>query len=45
MPMTMTKSALFGLCLFVYVISAIMATHKGRVDGKAVSAAVKARLS
>ena len=26
------------------VISAIMATHKGRVDGKAVSAAVKARL-
>ena len=27
------------------VISAIMATHKGRVDGKAVSAAVKARLS
>ena len=26
------------------VISAIMATHKGRVDGKALSAAVKARL-
>ena len=26
------------------VISAIMATHKGRVDGKAVSAAVTARL-
>ena len=27
------------------VISAIMATHKGRVDGKALSAAVKARLT
>ena len=27
------------------VISAIMATHKGRVDGKALSAAVKAHLT
>ena len=27
------------------VISAVMADHKGRVDGKALSAAVKARLS
>ena len=27
------------------VISAIMTTHKGRVDGKALSAAVKARLT
>ena len=27
------------------VISAVMAAHKGRVDGKALSAAVKARLS
>ena len=27
------------------VISAVMAAHKGRVDGKVLSAAVKARLA